>query len=73
MVAHVCHWYPGEFRGGDIEAPLFFLLYRQLGSILALERVQTASGVMKGTAVVWVGESATPALEQDRREAFGDG
>lgn len=65
--------YPGEFRGGEIEAPLFFLLCRQLGAVLALQRVQGAEAVMKGAAVVMVGKEALPALRDDRREAFGDG
>lgn len=72
-MAQFCAVFPGEFRGGEIEAPLFFLLCRQIAGVLALERVQLADGVMKGAGVVMGGEKVLPHLEADRREAFGDG
>lgn len=71
LIAQFCATYPGELRGGAIEAPLFFLLCRQMQGVLALDRVQQADAVMKGAAVVMVGEQALPALAADRREAFG--
>lgn len=72
-MAQFCAVYPGEFRGGEVEAPWFFLLCRQMVATLALERVQMADAVAKGVALGFGGEKALPVLARDRAEAFGDG
>lgn len=73
LVAQVAAVYPGEFRGGEIAAPLFFLLARQLPAVLAMQRVTQADAVAKGAGLVMNGEKMLPLLKADREEAFGDG
>ena len=73
-MAQFCRLYPGEFQGGEIEAPLFWMLCRKMRHVLALERVQMTNSMALGGAIVMNGdEKMRPALDRDLREAFPDG
>jgi hypothetical protein len=73
LVAQFCRTYPGEFRNGEIEAPLFWMLCRQMRHILALDRVQMTNAVALGAGVVMNGDKLRPALDKDIKEAFPGG
>lgn len=78
LVAQMCsaQGYPAlapAILSGEIVAPLFWMLARQFGPVLALGRVQVMRGVQAGAGLAWSGEKALPLAERMIREAYPRG
>lgn len=71
VVARFCALYPGEFQGGAIQAPLFYLLARRMGAVVAFQRLQMGHAVAGGVALVLGGEKARDVFRTYREEASG--
>lgn len=70
-MSRFCALYPGEFRHGMIPAPLFFLLSRNMGAVLAWQRVETGHAVAGGAALVLGGDKARDVFRSDQEVASG--
>lgn len=66
LVAQFCATYPGEYRGGEIEAPTFFMLCREMAATHAHLSYLMADGVQVGEHSRMHGGP----LEELRRRAY---
>lgn len=76
LVAQMCsaHGYPAlapQIVTGEIVAPVFWMLARQFGRVLALQRVQGMRAVSVAIGASFSGD--TTVADRELREAYPDG
>lgn len=76
LVAQLCSsaGYPAlapEIVSGEIVAPVFWMLARQFGRVLALQRVQGMRAVSVAIGASFSGD--TTVVDRELREAYPDG
>lgn len=74
-VAQFCHYYPGEFKSGEIGWRLFWILFYQIGRIGSIQRHNIMIGTQIGTGFWNVTDEGRSTLERlankESSAAFG--
>lgn len=65
IVSQVCHFYPGEFRGGDIGWSYFWMLYNNLYRITAIHRVTMTQSALLSGGVMNATDASKPMLQRE--------